>query len=211
MIESQVDERTYRISGPRKDMSLFLRHLPAQPATPSSCRPVLYVHGATFPSALSISYRFEGGSWADALSRAGFDVWGVDFYGFGESDRYAEMERQAAEGLPLCQAVDASEQLLHAIRFILAHHQVPSISLISHSWGSMPSGIVAGRHPALIDRIVLFAPITLRGPRRYEQPQGFPAWRLVSVEDQWNRFVEDVPPGETPVLSRDEFDVWADA
>ena len=29
------------------------------------------------------------------------------------------------------------------------------------------------------------------------------------MEDQWTRFVEDVPPGEPPVLSRKHFDEWA--
>jgi len=211
MIDRQGEERTYRIAGPRDQMGLFLRHRAAHSRNGASGRPVLYVHGATFPSALSIAYRFKNGSWADALAEAGFDIWGLDFYGFGGSDHYPEMERPAEENPPLCGAADASEQLLHAIRFILAHHQVPSLSLIAHSWGSMPTGIVAAHYPALIDRIVLFAPITLRGPRRYERPPVFPAWRLVSVEDQWNRFVEDVPPGETPVLARDEFDAWASA
>ena len=41
--------------------------------------PVLYVHGATFPSALSVGYRFGGRSWADDLHAAGFDVWAFDF------------------------------------------------------------------------------------------------------------------------------------
>ena len=49
---------------------------------------MLYIHGATFPSALSIAHRFDGTSWRDVLNEAGFDVWGLDFYGFGHSDRY---------------------------------------------------------------------------------------------------------------------------
>jgi hypothetical protein len=31
-----------------------------------SVRPVLYIHGATFPSAPSIAHRFDGWSWRDA-------------------------------------------------------------------------------------------------------------------------------------------------
>ena len=40
--------------------------------------------------------------------------------------------------------------------------------MISHSWGSMPACRFAGRHPALVDRLVLFGPIARRPPRRYE-------------------------------------------
>jgi pimeloyl-ACP methyl ester carboxylesterase len=75
----------------------------------------------------------------------------------------------------------------------------------------MPAGLFAGRHPALIDRLVLFAPIGRRDPRRYEQPAQFPAWRIVTLEDQWNRFIEDVPDHEPPVLSRAHFEEWGES
>ena len=190
-------------------MSLFLRLLPAATTKFHPRRAVLYVHGATFPSALSIAHRFDGKSWRDALNEAGFDVWGLDFYGFGHSDRYPQMNQPAVEHSPLCIADDAAKQLEAAVRFILARQDIENLSLVSHSWGSMPLGLFAGAHPALIDRLVLFAPIGRRGPRRYEVPPAFPAWRIVTCEDQWNRFIEDVPAHEPPVLSRAHFDEWS--
>ena len=39
-------------------------------------------------------------------------------------------------------------------------------------------------------------------------PGRFPAWRIVTLEDQWSRFVEDVPRNEPPVLSRSHFEDW---
>ena len=56
---------------------------------------------------------------------------------------------------------------------------------------------------------MLFAPIGRREPRRYETPATFPAWRIVTPEDQWNRFIEDVPAHEPPVLSRVHFEDWS--
>ena len=202
-------EQHFRIPGPRQGMSLFLRFLPAVNTAMRPRRAVLYVHGATFPSALSIAHRFDGKSWRDALGESSFDVWGLDFYGFGHSDRYPEMDQPAADNRPLCVALDAAQQLEAAIRFILGHQDLEKLSLISHSWGSMPLGLFAGAHPALVDRLVLFAPIARRGPRRYEVPPSFPAWRIVTPQDQWNRFVEDVPPHEPPVLSRLHFEEWS--
>jgi hypothetical protein len=73
----------------------------------------------------------------------------------------------------------------------------------------MPTCRFAGRHPRTVDRIVLFAPIAQRPPRRYEKRTA-PAWRFVTVEDQWARLIEDVPPGEPPVLARAHFDEWAE-
>jgi pimeloyl-ACP methyl ester carboxylesterase len=60
--------------------------------------------------------------------------------GFGASDRYPEMNASADANPPLCRAQDASEQLETAVRFILAQHGLPRLSLITHSWGSMPAG-----------------------------------------------------------------------
>ena len=203
-------EQHFRIPGPRDGLSLFLRFLPSEKSRFQPRRAILYVHGATFPSALSIAHRFDGKSWRDALGEAGFDVWGLDFYGFGHSDRYAEMDQPAAGHPALCVAADAAGQLETAIRFILAHQSLEKLSLISHSWGSMPAGLVAGTHSALVDRWVLFAPIGRRRPRRYEAPASFPAWRIVTPLDQWNRFVEDVPAHELPVLSRSHFEELAE-
>src|SRR6185369_622328 len=87
-------EEHFEISGPNPNLKLFLRYLRA-PESRGEGRPVLYVHGATFPSALSVAHRFDGRSWRDALNDAGFAVWALDFQGFGHADRYPEMQDPA--------------------------------------------------------------------------------------------------------------------
>jgi pimeloyl-ACP methyl ester carboxylesterase len=201
-------EEHFFIPGPKIDLRLFLRLLTSETPSTEGRRAVLYVHGATFPSALSIAHRFDGRSWRDALCEAGFDVWALDFCGFGYSDRYPEMDAPAETNPPLCLAEEASAQLASAVSFILKHQGLTSLSLIAHSWGSMVAGRFAGGHPALVDRLVFFAPIARRDPPLYSPLPTGPAWRVVSVEDQWARFVEDVPPDESPVLSRVHFDDW---
>lgn len=204
-------EEHFSIPGPLDGMSLFLRRLSTSGRHDRRHSPVLYVHGATFPSALSIAHRFSGRSWRDELCDVGFNVWGLDFYGFGFSDRYPQMDHDPASHDPLCVSADAARQLHTAANFILAHERAPMLSIISHSWGSMPVGMFAAGHPSLLDRWVLFAPIARRAARRYESPAATPAWRYVSIEEQWARFIEDVPPHEAPVLSKLEFDQWAHA
>ena len=63
-------EEHYWISSPRSGLQLFLRHLSPAKGRPMGMRPVLYVHGATFPSGLSIAHRFDGYCWRDALCEA---------------------------------------------------------------------------------------------------------------------------------------------
>jgi pimeloyl-ACP methyl ester carboxylesterase len=203
-----TDEEHFFIPAPVGELRLFLRLLRARTAQGRVRRAVLYVHGATFPTALSVAHRFDGRSWRDALCEAGFDVWGLDFLGFGHSDRYPQMAEPAEANEPLGLAKEASEQLAAAVRFILEHQGLQSLSLVSHSWGSMPVGLFAGEHPTLLDRIVMFAPLARREPTRYLPLPTGPAWHIVTAEDQWSRFVEDVPPEEPPVLSRVHFAKW---
>jgi pimeloyl-ACP methyl ester carboxylesterase len=204
-------EQCFRFAGSRENMQLFLRFLPARRLRAGPPRSVLYVHGATFPSALSIAHRFDGRLWRDELSDAGFDVWGLDFHGFGFSDRYAEMNLPAALSAPLCDAADAGGQVLAAARFILGRHDAPPrLSLIAHSWGSHPACRCVAEEPSLFDRLVLFGPVVRREASPGQAMNLLPAWRLVSSDDQWKRFVEDVPTDAAPVLSRQHFAEWSE-
>jgi pimeloyl-ACP methyl ester carboxylesterase len=201
-------EEHFRIPSPWEGLQLFLRYL-----SPSSALAdkgiVLYVHGATFPSALSIAHRLDGWSWRDELCAAGFHVWGFDFQGFGDSDRYPEMSEDPDNESALGRAEDASQQIEHVVRFIITLHRAQKVSLIAHSWGSIPTGRFAGRCPELVDRLVFFGPISRRLGDPNLTPM-LPAWQLITLQAQWDRFIEDVPGNHPPVLSRRHFDEWAD-
>ena len=201
-------EQHFHIPSPRRGLSLFLRYLAPRDDAAATGRSVLYVHGGTFPSALSIAHRFDGCSWRDQLCAAGFGVWGLDFHGFGASDPYPEMAEPAEAHPPLGRAAECSRQLEAALRFIGERQHVPHISIIAHSWGTIVAGECAGRCPELIDRLVFFGPIAARRPQG--ERQQLPGWRLISLGDQWQRFTADVPSAEVPVLSRRHFDEWGE-
>jgi pimeloyl-ACP methyl ester carboxylesterase len=199
-------EEHFHIPGSHAGLSLFLRHLPP----PDGISPngvALYVHGATFPSALSIAHRFDGRSWRDDLCAAGFHVWAFDFHGYGHSDPYPAMAEPPDRCGPLCTADDASQQLELAARFIRRRHPIQRISIVAHSWGTIVAGRFAARCPELVERLVFFGPIARRNEHA---AQDYPAWRLVSLQDQWRRFTAEVPDGEAPVLSRRHFAEWGE-
>ncbi|KXL48467.1 hypothetical protein M433DRAFT_159197 [Acidomyces richmondensis BFW] len=203
-------ERHFFIPSPHLGLKLFVTHLPPTDRAGNSLKAVLYVHGATFPSALSIACRFHGRSWRDELAAAGYHVWTLDFHGFGHfSDPYPEFKEKADSLVPLGRTCDASKQLEASVRFILAHHGIERVSLIAHSWGTMVAGHLASHYPALIDRLVLFGPIAVREPMSTNTTR-FPGWRLVSLKEQWVRFTETVPANESPVLLSWEFDEWGE-
>jgi pimeloyl-ACP methyl ester carboxylesterase len=172
-------------------------------------QPVLYVHGATFPSANSVMFKLEGASWADELNRAGFSVWALDFAGFGGSEAYPGMASQKpSPGDPLSRAPEAARQIERAARAIIAKTGAANVSIIAHSWGTIATGLCATEHPELVGRLVFFGPIARR-----EALKSVPAlgpWRFLTVEEQHKRFVEDVPAGHPPVLIERDFPTWAE-
>ncbi len=197
------------VDSPLVGRSVFLRYLPPARPTAAADRVVVYVHGGTFSSALSVAHRFDGGSWRDELCAAGFHVWALDFHGFDRfSDPPPGMEQSADSQPPIGRAAEASRQLEYAARFIRERHGGGRVSLVAHSWGSIVAGRFAGRCPELIDRMVMFGPIARRQPMA--EPVRLPGWRLISLQNQWDRFTEGVPRDAAPVLSRRHFDEWGE-
>lgn len=181
-------------------LSLLLREQAS--LTGDRSRPVLYIHGSTFPSALSIMFQFEGRSWADSLNGAGYDVFGLDFAGYGGSQRY--------DGAgPRGRTVETADQVERAVRFILQETGAQRISIIAHSWGTMPAGRFAGDHPDLVEKLVLFGPMARReGPVLDDV---IAPHFDVTIEAQHERFIDDVPAGAPQVLIEDDFPRWASA
>ena len=197
-----MTQQTFRLPASGSHPSLFVRRRPLIGAPT-----VLYIHGATFPSALSVGFDFGGGSWLDDWHARGFDGWAFDFAGFGESGRYDAMREPADRHPPLGRAADAAAQIAAVLALIRRETGRPGTSLVAHSWGSMPAACAAIAEPDRVDRLVLFAPIGRRTAN--PAPPTLPAWRDVTVEAQHARFVADVPKGHAPVLVA--FDRWAPA
>ena len=84
-----IKEEQFRIPVGPSQLKLFLRHLsPANHHRIRQDRVVLILHGGTLPSGASSAFRFDGHSWMDDLSDAGFD--GL-FVGNGKRSRRMKM------------------------------------------------------------------------------------------------------------------------
>lgn len=179
--------------------------------------PVVYVHGATFPTALSVGWDFgravdpvpssergkEAGSWMQDLASAGLDVYSFDFLGYGASSRWP------AASEPVGRVGAAAAQLAAVVDAVRNEAGVARVGLLAHSWGTLVAGRFASHWPERVARLVLFGPITRR--ERAGAPGALPPTRDISAQQQWDRFQAEVPAGEAPVFSRDAFEPWAAA
>jgi pimeloyl-ACP methyl ester carboxylesterase len=196
---SGIEPDTVRLPASGSDEpALLLRRAPGNgPA-------VLYVHGATFPSASSIFYRIAGTSWGDDLAARGFDVWAFDFAGYGGSDRPAAMA--ALAGAPVGRADDAARQIERVVRHVTASRGGGRVMLLAHSWGTLPAIRFAGAHPELVERLVLFGPVAQRDGKAAATTEA-PALQ-VSAEDQWRSFQAGLPAGEASPIAPAIFEDW---
>jgi pimeloyl-ACP methyl ester carboxylesterase len=192
--------------------ALQLRHM-----AKSGGHPVLCVHGATIPSAVSFGYRFADGlSWEDSLCDAGFDVWMFDFEGYGGSAAPLAYDKPASERPIPVRATDAAQQIAHVVQHILKATGHEKLSIIAHAWGTIPAALYVIDHAETIERLVLFAPAMRRQATpesiaKLPDPAKLPAWRRLTVAEQLERFVNDTPKDAASVLAEPTLDRWGPA
>lgn len=170
-----ISEEIIKISSRLPGLNLALLHQSAQGADDDFA--VLFLHGSSFPSALSFGFKMSGSSWMDHLSERGYDVFALDFLGYGNSDRYSEMTDEDAKGKGLGKATEVYLDVDRAVDFILKTTGQSKVYLIGHSWGGTVAALYASRYPEKIAKLVLFATITGRQghksipgeERRYEE------------------------------------------
>lgn len=172
---------------------------------------VLYVHGATFPAALSAGWRMDGMSWLDQLQDAGMDAWTFDFAGYGSSDRPAVFERDADAAPPYGRCAAAASQLATVLRHIRAARPGAPIHLVAHSWGTLPARQAAIEHPELVSRLVLFGPVVQRDGAPDPKSPREPAWMLMTAAQQRPRQRTGMPDHLPTPVDDAELARWCEA
>jgi len=170
---------------------------------------VLYLHGATFPAALSVGWRMDGVSWMDDLQRAGFDAWALDFAGFGAAARPRCFDQPADAAPPYGSCEVAATQIGAAIAYLRQLRPGARLHLVAHSWGTLPAQLAAIAHPGEVSRLVLFGPVVPRDGAPAELPKA--AWSLVDEAAQRPRHRAGLPAGTPTPVQAAEIDRWCAA
>lgn len=191
---------------PSHQPALVARVRHTAPDRGNGALPVLFVHGSSFPSGLSFDFRMDGQSWMDWMAARGYDVYALDFPGYGLSDRYA-----ADAPSPPGRAREVAQDVGHAVDAVLRRSGKKQVLLVGHSWGGSAAARYAQEHAAKVAKLVLFAAITPRtvhgaqlpAPARpadaYEELT--PAQRIAAMDGLR-------PPQETALLHPDIFTRW---
>ena len=122
-------------------------------------RSALFVHGASFPTALAAGFEFAAGdSWLAFAARQGYLACGLDFIGFGDSSRPSAMEGPEA-GTPVTRARDSSAQIALAVDYLRATRGITTVHVVARSWGPIQAATYAATHAHALASLTLFGPI----------------------------------------------------
>ena len=138
----------------------------------------------------------------------GYDVYALDFLGYGESDRYPEMSQPAENNAPLGKAKEAIADVDRAVAFVLARTKASRLNLIGHSWGAT---VVAGYAEANADKIenlVLFAPFVERINESNVSDKSASAYTCLTPQQRLEQFKRGTPDAKTVVLETDVQQFW---
>jgi pimeloyl-ACP methyl ester carboxylesterase len=125
-------------------------------------RTLLFVHGATYPAETAFDLPLVGLSWMDYIAARGFDVWLMDVRGYGRSTRPPEMAQPPEANPPIVRGETAVADIGSVAAFIREKRGLPRIVHMGWSWGTALQGRFAADNPALVERLVLYAPAWLR-------------------------------------------------
>jgi pimeloyl-ACP methyl ester carboxylesterase len=186
-------------------LSIAITHKVSVTGTKSD--PVLFIHGSSFPSALAFDFKMDNYSWMDHLSNNGYDVYALDFLGYGHSDRYLEMQAKVVTGKPVGRALDIYKDIDSAVDLIIRKTGKTRVHIIAHSWGGSVAALYATKFPQKVARLVLLAPITERqDTTALQQIEGAyeamtPAQRIAGMKDL-------TPEGKACPLTKEVLESW---
>ena len=112
----------------------------------STERVLLLVHGGTWSS--RPGFDLPGASAMQALADSGWNCFGVDLLGYGDSDEPPQGE--------MGRASEAAKDLEAAIDFIRSEQGVQRVALLGWSFGSLVAGRVASQSPEKVSGLVLY-------------------------------------------------------
>lgn len=206
------------IPGGDPGIQLYLRNKRPEAATPARPdRTILCVHGATYPASTTFDLAVGGVSWMDYMAGRGFDVWCLDLRNYGRSTREAAMGQPPEANPPLTRGAVAQKDIAAAAAHIRELRGLPKIVHLGWSWGSSLQARFAADNPALVERLVLYAPQWLReGPSPAaagaagEGPLG--AYRSVTRAQARARWMNGVPEAQRGRLfPAGWYEHWADS
>ena len=149
----------------------------------------------------------------DYIAGRGFDVWSLDLRGYGRSTRPPEMAQPPEANPPLVRGETAVQDIASAAAFVRGRRSLPRLTHFGYSWGTATQGRFAADNPALVERLVLHAPLWFRegvSPAAAGASAQLGAYRWVTQAQARERWLSGVPEAaRANLIPPGWFEHWA--
>ena len=116
-------------------------------------------------------------AWQNIFAKHNFEVWLLDIAGYGNS--------AAVKDGFMPDSDYASEDIAAAVKLILERNNLASLDILGWSWGTVTSGRFAAKHPEMVHRLVLYAPIVAGlGEQEVKEPFNKNTWEGAASDFQ---------------------------
>ncbi len=206
-----------RVLIPTKESGITLSLLHKYPgyaqASETPLRPVLFLHGGTFPGSATFGLDAGGGSWMDWMAQQGHQTYALDLRGYGYSSRPPQMHQAAKAHPPVVDTATALKDVATAVAYIRAHHGGQPVVLVGWSWGATLAGAYTTAHQNEVERLVLLSPPWLRdGERNSAKASTLGAWRSVPLSSLRSGLLRGVPEGkQAGFIPSGTVEAWTEA
>lgn len=158
----------------RNGLALHLDRIQVEGSTPQ--KQILLVHGLTY-SSHEFDVDYADYSLARYLARQGYGVWRMDVAGYGQSAAVKDGFQPASDY--------AADDIAAAAKYIMASTGAKNIDVLGWSWGTVTSSRFAARHPEMVRKLVLYAPIlTGLGASKVTAPFNANTWKHAAGDFQ---------------------------
>jgi pimeloyl-ACP methyl ester carboxylesterase len=179
-----------------------------RPAFVSEKYAVLLLHGSSFSSGLSFGFKMNNYSWIDNLVANGYEVYALDFLGYGYADRYSKMYKKlTANKNVLGRASVVCKDVDNAVNLILKNTKKSKVCIIGHSWGGSVAALYTSKHPHKVAKLVLFAAITPRNDTSASEKIST-AYEKMTPEERIKAMKNLTPEKEDCRLDPEVFEKW---
>jgi len=144
----------------------------------------------------------------DYLAGQGYEVYALDFLGYGHSDRYPQMESGTVKGKPLGRAMDVYQDVDKAVDYILKKTGRRKVNLIGHSWGGAVAALYAAKFPHKLAKLVLYAAIMARPEENTKYDDLENAFEDRTPKQRIDAMMALTPAGQTNRLAPEILQNW---
>ena len=154
---NMIEKKDHFINSSHLNENIFIRQIKLKDNSQQIIpEPLLLIHGARVAGIGSFDLPVKGGSLAEDLAEAGFDVYIIDLRGYGKSSRPKEMFKAPNESKPLVRTPAAIDDITCAVNQILKWTNSKKVNILGWATGGHWAAAYTEQHNDNVKKLIIY-------------------------------------------------------